>query len=59
MRIIHFLDEYGDTRIGHDYRNGEAILLEGKMFKSLQNTGDPLQLCCRGRKLKGPEWKTS
>ncbi len=59
MRIIHFLDEYGDTRIRHDYRNGEAILLEGKIFKSLQNTGDHLQPCCRSRIVKGPKWKTS
>ena len=38
MRIIRFLDEYGNTRLGHDFADGEAILLEGDMFKSLQDT---------------------
>ena len=39
MRIIRFLDENGQTCFGHNYHDGEATLLEGEMFKSLQNTG--------------------
>jgi len=39
MRIIRFLDEYAHTRLGHEYRDGAATLLDGDMFKSLQDTG--------------------
>ena len=39
MRIIRFIDENGHIRFGHDFRNGEAALLEGDMFKRLQDTG--------------------
>jgi 2-keto-4-pentenoate hydratase/2-oxohepta-3-ene-1,7-dioic acid hydratase in catechol pathway len=39
MRIIRFLDDKKIIRIGHDYRDGEATLLEGNIFESLQDTG--------------------
>lgn len=39
MRIIRFLDEHGNIRMGHDFADGNAILLEGDMFKSLQDSG--------------------
>jgi 2-keto-4-pentenoate hydratase/2-oxohepta-3-ene-1,7-dioic acid hydratase in catechol pathway len=38
MRIIRFLDEYGNTRLGHDLLDGEATLLEGDMYTVLQDT---------------------
>jgi len=39
MRIIRFLDENIHTCFGYDYREDEATLLEGDLFKSLQDTG--------------------
>jgi 2-keto-4-pentenoate hydratase/2-oxohepta-3-ene-1,7-dioic acid hydratase in catechol pathway len=39
MRIIRFLDDNGITCIGHQYRDGEATLLEGDIFESLRETG--------------------
>jgi len=39
MRIIRFLDEKGHIRFGHDYRDGEATLLAGDIFESLQDSG--------------------
>jgi 2-keto-4-pentenoate hydratase/2-oxohepta-3-ene-1,7-dioic acid hydratase in catechol pathway len=44
MRIIRFLDEYGDTRLGHGFGDGEASLLAGDMFKSLQDTGERIKV---------------
>jgi 2-keto-4-pentenoate hydratase/2-oxohepta-3-ene-1,7-dioic acid hydratase in catechol pathway len=39
MRIIRFLDEKGQTRLGHDYRAGAAALLEGALFQTLKDSG--------------------
>ncbi len=50
MRIIRFLDEYGDIRLGHDFADGKAILLEGEMFEELQDSGHRI----RAAKLLAP-----
>jgi hypothetical protein len=39
MRIIRFLDKNGHICFGHDHLNGEATLLAGNIFESLQDTG--------------------
>ena len=44
MRIIRFLDEYGDTQLGHGFGDGEVSLLAGDMFKSLQDTGERIKV---------------
>ena len=39
MRIVRFLDENGRERYGHDFRDGQAELLEGDLFIGLKETG--------------------
>jgi len=39
MRIIRFVDENGQIRYGHDCHDGEATLLAGNIFESIQSTG--------------------
>jgi len=44
MRIIRFLDKNGQICFGHAYRNGEATLLAGDIFASLQDTGRKIKI---------------
>ena len=55
MRIIRFLDENAHTCFGYNYGEGTATLLEGDIFRSLQDTGKrkkvhkllaPIQILC-------------
>nr|VFJ51983.1 MAG: 2-keto-4-pentenoate hydratase/2-oxohepta-3-ene-1,7-dioic acid hydratase (catechol pathway) [Candidatus Kentron sp. DK]VFJ66124.1 MAG: 2-keto-4-pentenoate hydratase/2-oxohepta-3-ene-1,7-dioic acid hydratase (catechol pathway) [Candidatus Kentron sp. DK] len=39
MNIVRFLTEGGDVRLGANYQNGEAELLEGNLFGTLVPTG--------------------
>ena len=44
MRIIRFLDEYGNIRLGHGFADGKAILLEGEIFKELHDSGNKIKV---------------
>ncbi len=60
MKIVRFLDATGAVRLGHDYRDGSAVLLEGELFGALHDTGsrvpvdrllaplDPAAILCIG-----------
>lgn len=44
MRIVRFLDNDGNVRLGHDFSNGEASLLEGEMFGVLHDSGQRVKV---------------
>lgn len=44
MRIIRFLDIAGHIRLGHEYSDGTANLLEGDMFGTLRDTGQRIKV---------------
>jgi 2-keto-4-pentenoate hydratase/2-oxohepta-3-ene-1,7-dioic acid hydratase in catechol pathway len=39
MHIVRFLDEKGKECYGHDFQNGQALLLEGHLLQGLRETG--------------------
>jgi 2-keto-4-pentenoate hydratase/2-oxohepta-3-ene-1,7-dioic acid hydratase in catechol pathway len=50
MRIVRFIDEKGQIRYGRNFDNGAAELLEGDLFKGLEETG----VSCGVKKLLAP-----
>jgi 2-keto-4-pentenoate hydratase/2-oxohepta-3-ene-1,7-dioic acid hydratase in catechol pathway len=44
MRIIRFLDKYGNIRLGHNFADGKAILLEGEIFEELLDSGHRIKV---------------
>jgi 2-keto-4-pentenoate hydratase/2-oxohepta-3-ene-1,7-dioic acid hydratase in catechol pathway len=44
LRLIRFIDESESIRLGHDFHDGEATILEGDFFKSLQDTTKRLKV---------------
>lgn len=39
MRIIRFLDHDDQIRYGHDYKEGQATLLQGNLYSGVKDTG--------------------
>ncbi len=50
MRIVRFLDDKGAVCYGHNFRDGQAELLEGHLFHGLKETGRRVSV----RKLLAP-----
>lgn len=44
MKIIRFIDGDGNKRLGTNFRNGEAELLEGDLYQSLTPTGQRIKV---------------
>ncbi|MDM8525268.1 fumarylacetoacetate hydrolase family protein [Desulfococcaceae bacterium HSG8] len=44
MRIIRFADKNGEDYYGHNYRDGIATLLEGRLFDGFQDTGQDVRV---------------